>query len=51
LLDHSLQYYTYSAKLALIKAIASLQQFTHKTKWTPYGRFCSLCFIYMRIHC
>jgi len=28
--DHSLEYCTHSAKLALIKAIASLQQSTHK---------------------
>jgi len=34
----------------LIKAIASLQQSTHKAKWTLYGRFCSLCFIYMCMH-
>jgi len=30
LLDHSLEYCTHSAKPALIKAIASLQQSTHK---------------------
>jgi len=30
LLHHSLEYCTHSAKLALIKAIASLQQSTHK---------------------
>jgi len=51
LLDHSLQYCTHSAKLALIKTIASLQQSTHKAKWTLYGHFCSLCFIYMCMHC
>jgi len=30
LLDHSLEYWTHSAKLPLIKVIASLQQSTHK---------------------
>ena len=30
LLDHSLEYCTHSAKLALMKAIASLQQSTHQ---------------------
>jgi len=30
LLDHTLEYFTHSTKLALIKAIASLQQSTHK---------------------
>jgi len=34
LLDHSLEYFTHSTKLALIKAIASLQQSTHKAKCT-----------------
>jgi len=51
LLDHSLEYFTHSTKLAFIKAIASLQQSTHKAKRTLYGRFCSMCFIYMCIHC
>jgi len=51
LLDHSLQYCAHSAKLALVKAIASLQQSTHKTKWTLYGRFCSLCFVHMCMYC
>jgi len=51
LLDHSFQCCTHSATLALIKAIASLQQSTHKAKRTLYGRFCSLCFIYMCVHC
>jgi len=51
LLDHSLECCTYSAKLALIKAIASPQQSTHKAKGTLYGRFCSLCFIYFCLHC
>jgi len=32
LLDNSLQYCTHSAKLALIMAIARLQQSTHKAK-------------------
>jgi len=50
-LDPSLQHCTHSAKRALIKAIASLQQSTHKAKCTLYGRFCSLRFIYMCIHC
>jgi len=43
----SLQYCTHSAKLALTKAIASLQQSTHKAKWTLYWRFCSLCFTFI----
>ena len=30
LLDHFLEYFTHSTKLALIKAIARLQQSTHK---------------------
>jgi len=30
LLDHSLEYFAHSTKLALMKAIASLQQPTHK---------------------
>jgi len=51
LLDHSLEYCIHSAKLELIKAIASLQQSTHKTKDTLYGRFCCLCFIYICLHC
>jgi len=38
-------------KLALIKATASLQQSTHKAKWTLCGYFCSLCFIYTCMHC
>jgi len=50
LLDHSLEYFTHSSKLALIKAIASLQQSTHKAKCTLYERFCSLCFIYMWLY-
>jgi len=51
LLDHSLQYCTHRTKLALIKAIASLQQSTHKAKCTLCGRLCSLCFIYMWMYC
>ena len=38
LLDHSLEYFRHSTKLALMKAIASLQQSTHKAKCTQYGR-------------
>ena len=37
LLDHSLEYCTHSTKLALIKAIASLQQSTHKAKCTLWA--------------
>ena len=51
LLDHSLEHFAHSTKLALIKAIASLQQWTHKAKCTLYGRLCSLCFIYMCMYC
>jgi len=51
LLDHSLEYCAHSAKLALIKAIGSLQQSTRKGKSTLYGCFCSLCFSYMCMHC
>jgi len=49
LLDHSLEYFTHIlyTQLALIKAIASLQQSTRKAKCTLCGRFFSLCFIYM----
>jgi len=32
LLDYSLEYFTHSTKLALIKSIANLQQSTHKAK-------------------
>jgi len=45
LLDHSLEYFTHSTKLALIKAIASLQQSTHKAKCPLYGRLFNMCFI------
>jgi len=51
MLDHSLEYFTHSTKRALIKAIASLQQSTHKAKCTLYGRFCRLCFICMCMYC
>jgi len=47
LLGHSVEYFTHSTKLALIKAIASLQQSTHKAKCTLHGRSCSVCFICM----
>jgi len=49
LLDHTVEYCTHSAKLALIKAIANLQQSAHKAKRTLYDRYCS--FIYMCMHC
>ena len=47
LLDYSLECFTHITKVALLKVIASLQQSTHKAKCTLYGRFRSLCFIYM----
>jgi len=50
LLAHSLEHCTHT-KLALMKAIASLQQSTHKAKGSLYGRFCSLSFSYICLHC
>jgi len=51
LLDHYLEYCTHSAKLALINAITGLHQSTHKDKYTLFGRFCNVCYIYMSMHC
>jgi len=53
MLDHSLQSYCIldsSTKPALMKAIASLQQFTDEAN-ALYWHFCSLCFIYMCLQC
>jgi len=47
LLDHTVEYCTHSANLALIKAIANLQQSAHKAKRTLYDRFCSLFHLYV----
>ena len=49
LLDHSLEYFAHSTKLALIKAIASLQQWTHKAKCTLYGRLWSVFHLYVHV--
>jgi len=50
LLDHSLEYCTHSAKLALIQAIASVQQSTHKAKCTLWPFLQSMFHLYMHMH-
>jgi len=51
LLHHSLEYCTYSVKLALIKAITSLQQCTHKLNVLHMGVSAVCVLIYICLHC